>query len=621
MKKALLLILALLIALIPCTYAETIDPSATGTWYLQELIVPEDIAEAFAVPAHLTKPGAEVAVIISSSGDLLLQWTDNMGYNGDYSAVYDWIPELALEYGAINDTKFGDSVGKIQDGRLYLDFADMTLICGREKPYFDFATCDDDTYCEMLSGIDIWYSFTWDLFIPEEDSDEPAEESIDLLPPAFDASEVIGTWYMQEALIDGMPVDLEYIDYRIFINEDGTAIHRLNDMEQNAVWMISGNQILFTFPDDDSLFESHTLQEDGTLLCKTDEENYNLFSREDREVSALPQAISAESLEPFQGMWQLDTVLLNGTIPQSTEIIGATSTLTVSDSSISIVVNASEDSDFYNDAVCGKVFSGTLQLTDGALSGNITDGKNTYPVTLGLCEDGTVRCLGEWVNECFYYDTALSFVPATDDPAFCGRWYLHSYSNSDGGNTEYASVDYCIGILDLNEDGTFALNLSGNMPTDAYEAIAGENTGVWILSGSEVLLQRTHGADQSFVFNPAAGTLLPKPYVAKGLMQFTREAPATLTEDNLLGKWMVYSHIAPKGSDTGMSIEFKKDGECLFIIEYKGATDVRVGSWKFISDTYVDATLPDGQTLHLKAESNSEMIGVNGTSCSMVKAD
>ena len=130
-------------------------------------------------------------------------------------------------------------------------------------------------------------------------------------PALAEAADVTGDWYLTEMTAQGMTINPGDMGMYMAMNlaEDGTATVANNfsgaDDTQTGTWTMEGDTISVTIQDDVEEF----VLADGKLTAGQEGMSM-LLSRE--MPATVPQAVAAESEEPFLGAWKLDSVLLNG---------------------------------------------------------------------------------------------------------------------------------------------------------------------------------------------------------------------------------------------------------------------------------------------------------------------
>ena len=237
-----------------------------------------------------------------------------------------------------------------------------------------------------------------------------------MLIPAVAEESVAGTWYLSEAVMNGMSMTPSMLNMSITLefNEDGTLVSTASyagqDETENDTWAQNGSTITITTEDGSSYDMSLT---DGVLALEQEGGVMN-FSRENPAESeaAAPAAagVAAESEDVFLGDWELDSVELMGMrltkdMFAAAGMTGFTVKLHIEPGKVTMVSRTSEEA-AENTATIDSTFeNGTLVL-------NLT-GLEFPPIQ--MTEDGTLlfgMSLGTLTITCYMVPAAAAEAPA-----------------------------------------------------------------------------------------------------------------------------------------------------------------------------------------------------------------
>ena len=213
--------------------------------------------------------------------------------------------------------------------------------------------------------------------------------------------------------------------------------------------------------------------------------------------------VQADPAENFIGTWELSYMEADG------EVIDETTIQQMKDYGMTASLILAEDGSASLD-VFGEVMSGGTWTATSATEGTVTFEGSTVPMTLS---DQTITLASNGTSMRFTYagaPTAMpTAAPAATTASAAGTWQLYEMSSTNP-DSEYiishddvvtaASSGYVVSLI-LNEDGTGALDLSGETTDISWEQIddtsisisIDNDTNLGVIDGSMLLLDVDDG--------------------------------------------------------------------------------------------------------------------------------
>ncbi len=231
------------------------------------------------------------------------------------------------------------------------------------------------------------------------------------LPAAAEGASYAGEWYLVEMGMNGMsmaPGDVG-MSMTLTLNEDGTGrfltVQGGEEKTDEVTWEAVEGGINVTQSGDTRLFEDV----DGRLKAAIGESTL-ILGREAPAAMVIPSKVTAESLDVFQGKWQLTKMLMGGALLPSNVLANMGMTF---ESNLAVEgEKAFLDMTVMGISVTGEApVEGTAALTEGALVVTIPGTENTT-FTFWMTDTGDLLC--DLVIPNFESSIPLFYSPAQE---------------------------------------------------------------------------------------------------------------------------------------------------------------------------------------------------------------